>query len=380
MRSAAKTAELLFSRAERDFARHKIREALAYYEKALELGLESDRGAFQRWTCCMLLGRFEQAWKETDRTEFLRRRLNLSQTHLPFHLRRVWKGESLTNGCVLVRCYHGLGDTIQFIRYIPCLAKIARRVIVQCGDELRELLGSVDGMDRIIPLGDSRPDVDFDVDIEVMELPYAFRTTLVDLPRQIPYVRVPSETTEPMAAWLSALEVSHRKPRVGLVWRGGAWNRQRSIPFAQVSELTKLQGVNFFSLQRGGEMEGVPFGSRRVHLIQAEDQQANLLRTAATIQNLDLLISVDTMAAHLAGALGKPVWALLPFVADWRWMIDRPDSPWYSSMRLFRQVRPGDWETVIERVAEELSRFSKKAARHGAVQTEGSRSEIQAYF
>lgn len=379
MRSAAKTAESLFSRAEKHFARHKIREALFCYEKALEIGFEPDRGAFQRWTCFMLLGGFEQAWKETDRTESLRRRLNLPQQHLPLHLRRVWKGENLTNRCVLVRCYQGLGDAIQFIRYIPCLAKIAQRVIVQCSDELRELLGSVEGMDTVIPLGDSCADIDFDVDIEVMELPYAFRTTLADLPRQIPYVHVPSETTELMAARLAALEDAHCRPRVGLVWRSGTWNPQRSIPFEQISELTNVQGVNFFSLQHAGEMEGVPFGSRRGHLIQTEDQQANLLQTAAIIQNMDLVISVDTMAAHLAGALGKPVWTLLPFVADWRWMLDRQDSPWYPSMRLFRQIRPGDWDAVIECVAEELSCLSKKAARNSAAQAKRSPSNVQPY-
>jgi hypothetical protein len=354
MHSHLESAEFFFSSGETHFACRQIKEALCCYERAVELGLDANRGALQRWTCYMLLGRFEEAWQETDRTESLRRRLDPCQDHLPVHFRRVWNGQSLENRCVLVRCYHGLGDTIQFSRYIPELKKIARHVIVQCSANIASLISCIEGPDQVVSLENPPAELDFDVDIELMELPYAFRTRLATLPCRIPYVDVPGELTDSVAARLATLEISRGKPRVGVVWQSGTWNTERSISFEQISELTSVEGVNFFSLQRGAEMEGLPFGAQWGAFVHAEDKEANLLRTAAAILNLDLIISVDTMAAHLAGALGKPVWTLLPFAADWRWMLDREDSPWYRSMRLYRQNRPGDWRPVIKRVARHL--------------------------
>ena len=354
---------MLFSRAQSNFARHRIKEALSYHEKALEFGLNPDRGALDRWTCYMLLGRFEDAWRETDRTEAIRRRLRVPQENLPLHFRRVWNGDDLEGRTVLVRCYHGLGDTIQFARYIPLVKKIARRVIVQCPAQVARLIASVAGVDEIICLGNASVDCEFDVDIELMELPYAFRTTPVNVPCRMPYVSVPRELTARMATRIAELESGsgERKARAGVVWQSGSWNPERSIRFEDIARITNAGNVNVFSLQCGAEMRGVPFGCRRGRLIHLENEPPKLLGTAALILNLDLVISVDTMVAHLAGALGKPVWTLLPFAADWRWMLDRNDSPWYPTMRLYRQTQRGDWRAVITRVADELSHSFKGA-------------------
>jgi hypothetical protein len=242
------------------------------------------------------------------------------------------------------------------------LARIARRVFVQCPRELWGLIGSVAGIDALIRLEDPQQIPGFDVEIELMELPYAFRTTLASIPCEIPYIYVPAETAGLTGSKLAALEHS-RKLRVGLAWRSGNWNHLRSVPIEEISKLTKISAVDFFSLQVGAEMRDVPFGSRKGTLIQAEELEPNLIHTAAVIQNLDLVVSVDTMVAHLAGALGKPVWVLLPFDADWRWMVHRMDSPWYPTMRLYRQPHPNDWQPVLATVARDLSRSSKSILR-----------------
>lgn len=241
---------------------------------------------------------------------------------------------------MLVRCYHGLGDTIQFIRYAALLRRVAAEVIVWVQPSLIPLLRSVEGIDRLMPLHDGVPDVDYDVDLELNELPYLFRTTLENIPAEVPYVHVE-------AAHLARVD---EKIQVGLIWQSGDWNPARSIAFPVLEPLTQLSEIQWRLLQRdayGAGWDG-KFG-----VISGGD---NPLDDARMMRALDLVISVDTMTAHLAGALGKNTWTLLPHNADWRWMTDRDDSPWYPTMRLFRQQREGDWEGVIAAVARELTK------------------------
>ena len=330
-------AEAHFAVGRIHYLRREIGRSLASFSRAWELGIHPDRGAQERWMALMLLGNFAEAWMESDCVQRYRSSAGITCRHEPIHLRFVWDGSPLECGRVLLRCYHGLGDTLQFIRYVPLLKERARHVMVQAQPGLIPLLQSMQEIDRLIPLGGAEPD--YDVEIESMELPHAFRTTPATIPAAIPYLRVKS----------APKPLDDRRLRVGLVWTAGAWKPERSIPVSELAVLTSVPGVAVFSLQRGPSRKDLPAIGCAGELGSDE-----IPDTAAAIGSLDLVITVDTMIPHLAGAMGKPVWTLLHFHSDWRWMLDRDDSPWYPTMRLFRQPSPGDWQTVIGQVRDEL--------------------------
>lgn len=294
----------------------------------------------------MRRGEFAAAWALSDAV--LRSRAGLPCWHLPRHLQYVWNGTPLDGQRILVRCYHGLGDTIQFIRYAPLIKAIAAEVIVWAQPALIPLLHTARGIDRLIPLHDGTPEITYDVDIESMELPYAFRTTLATIPAEVPYLHVDSAPL-PRDGRLA----------VGIVWKAGDWDEQRSIPFPLLAPLAKVPGVAWHILQRGS---GLAEWREGFGVLSGSD---DVFEAARVVRALDLLISVDTMPAHLAGALGVPIWNLLHADADWRWMEGRDDSPWYPTMRLFRQEQTGQWELVIARVLSELERLSAELYRGG---------------
>jgi hypothetical protein len=258
-------------------------------------------------------------------------------------LQYIWDGTPLAGKRVLVRCYHGLGDTIQLIRYAPLIKEIAREVIVWAQPALLPLLRTMRGIDRLLPLHDGTPNVEYDVDVESMELPHIFRTTLATVPADIPYLHI-----------APAGIPRHGCVAVGLVWAAGDWEHaRRSIPFSLCTPLAAVPGVTLYMLQRGPALDQYQHG---VGILAGSN---DVFEAARIIRALDLVISVDTMPVHLAGALGVPVWTLLNAMADWRWMEGREDSPWYPTMRLFRQNAPGAWESVIARVVAELTRFAR---------------------
>jgi Glycosyltransferase family 9 (heptosyltransferase) len=286
------------------------------------------------WMSHMRRGEYRRAWAISDRVLAARR--GAPCWHLPRHEQYIWDGTPFDARDVLVRCYHGLGDTIQFARYLPWLRARARRVALWVQAPLIPLVGTIDPAIELVPLHDGEPGVSCDVDLEVMELPYAFRTTLDTLPHAVPYIHVPRARL-PAAGEL----------RVGLVWRAGDWAEHRSIPFAQLAPLVALP-VSWYVLQGWPGLAERPAG---FGIVAGEHDVHEL---ACVIRALDLVITVDSLAAHLAGALAVPVWTLLHASCDWRWMIDRDDSPWYPTMRLFRQRREGDWDDVVARVARAL--------------------------
>jgi hypothetical protein len=291
----------------------------------------------------MRRGEFEAAWEISDAV--LRSHVGVPCWHLPRHLQYVWDGTPLDGKRVLVRCYHGLGDTIQFIRYAPLVKAVAAEVILWAQPTLIPLLRTAQGIDRILPLHDGTPGVEYDVDVEIMELPHVFRTTLATVPAHVPYLHA-SPAPLPKGERLA----------VGIFWEAGDWNERRSVPFAQLAPLTEVSGVALHVLERHpGVTERHP-GFTVAPIVDT------VLATARFMRALDLVISVDSMPAHLAGALGVPVWTLLPYDADWRWMEGRDDSPWYPTMRLFRQECPGEWDSVVARVADELRRLSSSTS------------------
>ena len=296
-------------------------------EKALELG--------SAWMRHMRGGDFARAWEVSD--EVLRRRAGKTGHHLPRHFQWVWKGESLGGKRVLIRCYHGLGDTIQFIRYAPLVRQIGSRVIVWAQPELLPLLRTADGIDELLPLHSGEPGVEYDIDVESMELAHVFCSTIATLPNSVPYLHVaPAELPR------------DGNLQVGLVWKCGDWAPERSIPIALLLPFAEIDGVTLHILQRGSGIAERPAG---FGVMSGSD---DILEAARTVAALDLMITIDSMPAHLAGALGVRTWTLLQAESDWRWMDGREETPWYPTMRLFRQDAGEGWPGVIARVVDEL--------------------------
>jgi hypothetical protein len=302
------------------------------------------------WTAAMRRGDFAAAWAVSDAVLAARIASGEKCWHWPRHMQFVWMGGELEGRRVLLRCYHGLGDTLQFIRFADKLSRIAGEVIVWAQPALIPLLRSAAGIDALLPLHDGTPDVAYDVDIELMEVPHALRTTLETLPRRVPYLSV-----DP--ALVAAKRAAVRRPgrlAVGVVWSAGAWDERRSAPPWLVERLARVPGVDLHCLQRGAALAQWRETGRAGLFRNPDDRSEDILDTAATMLALDLVVTIDTMTAHLAGALGVPVWTLLHADPDWRWMSGREDSPWYPTMRLLRQTAPGEWGPVLARVEAEL--------------------------
>jgi hypothetical protein len=298
----------------------------------------------QAWFRAVRRGDFAAAWRASDAV--LRAHAGVSCWDRPRHEQWIWDGTSLDGKRVLIRCYHGLGDTIQFIRYAPMVKAVAAEVTVWAQPALLSLLETVGGIDRLLPLHDGVCDAEYDVDVEVMELAHVFRSTLADLPRRVPYLHAdpaPLETGDGLA--------------VGLVWAAGDWDGRRSIPFPLLAPLAEIPGITLHLLQRGDALADAPPG------FGVASGSDDVTECARVMRALDLVVSVDSMPAHLAGALGVPVWTLLHAECDWRWMEGRDDSPLYPTMRLFRQRRQGNWAPVIARVAAELRALSQRRSR-----------------
>jgi Glycosyltransferase family 9 (heptosyltransferase) len=333
------SGQILFAQAEEHLSSMRIRDAIRFYDLAEWGGYDADACAGGRWMCHMLLGHFEPAWCESDA---------ISNRGNP-DAHRFWDERPFDGRRVLIRCLHGLGDTIQFIRYAPLIRGRARCVTIEAQPAMKRLLAESRLADHVIAWGEPEPP--WDQQIEVVELPRAFRTTEHSIPTTVPYLHVPSAPTIPPYHGTRPL-------RAGIVWAASGYNRARSMDLQDMAPLFETPEVEFFSLQAGEERSQLERCPARVENLF--DGSMCLLEAAAKLKRLDLLIAVDTMMVHLAGALARPVWTLLPFHCDWRWMIDRPDSPWYPSMRLFRQAKPDAWQAVIEEVALALEQLTAR--------------------
>jgi len=284
-------------------------------------------------------------WRSRTRTH---RRRNFTQPQ--------WDGRPLHGKSILLWHEQGLGDTMHFVRYVPQVIASGGKVILQVQAELLRLIQNCFPAARCIS-SDGDPG-SFDLQSSLLSLPMAFGTTLETIPASVPYLRPPAELID---KWQQKLQPFTGRPRVGLTWAGrleNNFNSMRSIKLKQLAPLTN-SGATFFSLQKSkpdSEFAEPPTGMRTVDWTS---ELNDLCDTAALIANLDLVISVDTAVAHLAGAMAKPVWVFVTKVPDWRWLLDRRDSPWYPTLRLFRQPKAGDWETPINLAADELRNYSK---------------------
>ena len=258
-----------------------------------------------------------------------------------------WSGQPLKGRTLLLHAEQGFGDVIQLVRYLPLVARHGGNIILECHPELKRLLQPNVAGCRVVEKGQLLPD--FDLYLPLMSLPRIFRTTLENIPGNVPYLHADAHTAQ---FWKSRIAGYPPTLNVGLAWAGRPSHlndRNRSIALASLGPLAQVPGIRVVSLQKGeaaAYARKVPTG---MELIDWSEELNDFADTAALIANLDLVIAVDTAVVHLAGAMGKPVWVLLPYVPDWRWLLERKDSPWYPTMRLFRQKSLGDWADVIER-------------------------------
>jgi tetratricopeptide (TPR) repeat protein len=324
-------------------------EALLDFEAALAKGPGFAEAHFEAGMTRLTLGEFEAGWKEY---EWRWKTGTFADKRREF-CRPLWLGDRAVSGkTVLLHAEQGFGDTIQFIRYAPLLVERGAKVICEVQGELRALLSQFECLD-VIAEGESLPA--FDMHCPLLSLPLVFRTTLETIPAEVPYLAAP---TERIARLRDRLRQD--RPRVGFVWSGSTSHKNdanRSIPLARLAALLRDLPVRCFSLQnelRDADRETLRDLSNLVHF---GGELADFADTAAVISLLDVVVSVDTAVAHLAGALGKPVIILLPHAADFRWMRERGDSPWYPTAKLLRQVAFGDWDGVIIRLRDELRRL-----------------------
>ena len=326
-------------------------EAIALFQRALALKPDFAEAHWNRGLALLTIGDFKNGWEDYE----WRWRAKVTAPMQDFP-RPLWLGATDLRGkTVLLHADQGFGDTIQFVRYLPMVAARGARVVLQVRSRLKELMTNLVGVDLIVSRGDPLPA--FDCHCPLSSLPRAFGTSLESIPAEIPYLRASADR---VAKW-KALLAGHARPRIGLTWSGDQNNRKlrhRFIALARLLPLLSAPGVCFVSLQIDMPDEDARMLDDLPEIIHLGREQDNFADTAAAVSLLDLVISVDTSIVHLAGALGKPVWVLLPFTQDWRWLLEREDSPWYPSARLFRQPRMGDWDSVVERVRIELLRFS----------------------
>jgi tetratricopeptide (TPR) repeat protein len=325
----------------------RLEEAHACFARALELRPDYADAHWNRALLWLLQGDFEKGLPEYEW------RWQLKDFRRRAHSQPLWNGAPLGEQTLLLYAEQGLGDTVQFIRYAALARRHCGRIVVQCQPPLARLLAGYPGVDQLVPEGVPLPP--FDAHAPLLSLPRLLGTTLDTIPANIPYLHADPGL---VALWRDEL-ASGAGFKVGIAWQGSTKyraDRWRSMPLAQFEPLARVPGVRLFSLQKG-------FGREQVHGAgfpvtdlggRLDEAHGAFMDTAAVLKNLDLVITSDTVIAHLAGALGVPVWVAVPFLPDWRWLLEREDSPWYPTMRLFRQAQPGRWDEVFQLLAEAL--------------------------
>ncbi len=332
----------------RDLGRYD--EALASYDRAIAAG-DPVGAVISRAQLLLLQGDFEAGWPGYE----ARWRFEQAGQGAPLDPALHAVASHLQGKRLLLEAEQGFGDTLQMLRYAPLAAAAGAEVLLRVQAPLVALARTVPGAAEVLSMDDPRPHAD--ILCPMMSLPLLFGTTMETIPANVPYLSVAPEAR---AVWAGRLP-GGGKPKVGLAWSGNpAHNndRNRSVPLALLAPLLALD-CQFVSLLKDVRPQDAAALAGTANLLDAGPLIGDFADAAALVQTLDLVITVDTAAAHLAGALGKPVWLMLPFAPDFRWLLGRDDSPWYPTMRIFRQPRPGDWEAVARVVAEALGPWAK---------------------
>lgn len=332
-------------------------EAGASYRRALELSPDLAVARHNAAMLMLLMGDFENGWREYE----WRWRIQGSAPRR--FAQPAWDGGPLSGRTCLLFAEQGLGDVIQFVRYAPLVKQRGATTIVECPRPLLPLLATCPGIDRLVARGDPLPA--FDVHIPLLGVPRLLTTSLAAVPAGVPYLSAEPALAERWRRGMAGVGGL----RVGINWRGrpgpGLWTR-RDVPPDRFAALAAVPGVRLIGLQKGPLTPEEEAATRRLGLWNADgelDRDAAFIDAAALMANLDIVVTSDTAVAHLAGALGVPVWVALPFAPHWCWLLNRDDSPWYPTMRLFRQRSPGDWAEVFGRIAAALQERVAAAAR-----------------
>jgi FkbM family methyltransferase len=336
-----------------------LEEALTCYRRALEFAPEDAETHKNLGVILLLMGQFAEGWREYQW------RWKTGELSLPTYAQPLWDGSSLDGRTIFLLAEQGLGDTVHFIRYAAELKRrYTCRVVAGCHRPLLALLAGCDGLDQFVPLGETP--AQFDVFCPLLSVPAVLGDTIETFPGRVPYLAADEEL---VGQWRERLR-SYGGVKIGIVWQGNpkfAADRTRSFPLEALEPLGRLHGIHLFSLQKGfgveqldtlgGRLDVVPLGD------QLDETTGAFVETAAVLKNLDLVIAPDTALAHVAGALGVPVWLGLARVADWRWFLDRDDSVFYPTARLFRQEHVGDWSPVFSRMAAALVQHDPRVRR-----------------
>ncbi len=326
----------------------RVNEALASFRQATTLKPDYALAHINSSLALLLLGNFRDGWEEYE-WRFQIRKHTTKTLNKP-----LWEGLSLRGKSILIHVEQGFGDTIQFVRYLSMVKERGGRIILECQKELIRLLSGCSGIDEFVayvPTG--KHSVPFDVHISLLSLPRIFDTTLETVPADIPYIKVDSALC---LKWGMRFR-KNSNFKIGIAWSGNPKNandRNRSCSLTDFATLGDIPNTTFYSLQKGTVAAGASHPPVGMNFVNLEQELRDFVDTAAVIANLDLVISIDTVVVHLAGAMGKPVWNLLPFAPAWRWLLDRERSPWYPTMRLFRQTQPHDWRGVFRQVKDRL--------------------------
>jgi tetratricopeptide (TPR) repeat protein len=316
-------------------------EAIASYGRAWALKPDYAQAHFNRAYTLLLTGQLEEGWQEYEW------RFAVARYDRKFE-RPLWSGEPLAGKRILIPAEQGFGDTLQFIRYVPAVVERGGKVVLEVPEPLVRLARTVAAASEIIAVGDPPPA--FDYYCPLLSLPRVLRTTLATIPSAVPYLSLPNDVS---ADWAERITQASGL-RVGVVWAGTTVG---AIDLELLQPLWDVTGVSWFSLQLGDWSRNISF-LNGIAITDLSSWLTDFAETAAAILHLDLVISVDTSVAHLAGALGRPVWLLLPNAPDWRWLLEREDSPWYPTARLFRQRKAGDWSGVARQVATALAQIA----------------------
>jgi tetratricopeptide (TPR) repeat protein len=331
---------------------NRVAEAIASFRQTIALDPNFANAHYDLALALLMDGQLAEGWEEHEW------RWRSRQFREPRHTfnRPQWDGSDLRGKALFVHAEQGFGDTIQFIRYVPLLAERGANVILLVPRELCELAKSVGGDATLVADGMVPP---HDFHCSLMTVPRFFTPDIASIPAEIPYLRPDAAK---VARWKSLVAPREQGLRVGVVWAGRPDHmneHNRSMPLDRLRPLAAVSGAMFYSLQKRGVGAPPLNPPPGLNLIDLTEHLTDFSETASMIANLDLVISVDTAVAHLAGAIGKPVWVLLPFAPDWRWLLGREDSPWYPTARLFRQTKPRDWETIVAKLVDALVSFSR---------------------
>jgi len=327
-------------------------EAIPHFERALALRPGYVESCWGLAACYLIEENYERGWPAYEQ-----RPIGVPAA-LPRDIPR-WRGESLAGRSLLLVGEQGLGDTIQFIRYARLLKERGARLVLAAQAALLPLLAAQSDLDEVVSIDSAAPFPRCDFHLPLLSLPYVFGTTSTTIPAAVPYLSADAALTAEWRQELARVDGF----RIGIAWQGArdfAHDRWRSIPLAHFAPLASIDGVRLVSLQKGFGTEQIAAAGFPVIDVSGLDEAGAFLDTAAMIRNLDLVITSDSAIAHLAGALGAPVWVALGFSPDWRWLREREDSPWYPTLRLFRQTTLGDWPDVFRRMAAALQRLTNK--------------------